>query len=61
MTPGAKTEASDYVELEPCPRCGGAGSYRWYLGDELNSQGDSECEICEGTGWWESEHPNLEV
>lgn len=43
-------EASDYVELETCPRCGGAGQYRWSLGDEFNSQGDSECEICEGTG-----------
>lgn len=38
------------AELERCPRCGGAGQYRWYLGDEFNSQGYSECEICEGTG-----------
>ena len=43
-------EASDYVELETCPHCGGVGQYHWYLGDEFNSQGCSECEICDGTG-----------
>lgn len=53
MTPGRREdtpEASDYVELETCPRCGGSGQYHWYLGDEFNSQGYSECEICEGCG-----------
>ena len=43
-------ETDEYLELETCPRCGGAGQYHWYLGDEFNSQGWSECEICEGSG-----------
>ncbi len=43
-------EHTPHVELETCPRCGGSGTVHWYLGDEFNSQGYSECEICEGTG-----------
>ncbi len=39
-----------YVEYEKCTRCDGSGQVHWYLGDEFNSQGWGECDICEGTG-----------
>ena len=43
-------ETDEYTELETCPRCGGSGQMHWYLGDEFNSQGWSECDMCDGCG-----------
>ena len=45
-----RDEAIPACECSKCGRCGGTGTVHWYLGDEFNSQGYSECEICDGTG-----------